>query len=144
MLTIIPLKKIKMPPNGLHLWLSISAHDLPLNSGLVLDTGASQSIFDSEIMKNYLSEIKETFESDFASGVNAMIEKTSYAKLNGPIIGAQKCKDLSVGIMSLEHIQSIYEKFFNLNLCGLIGSDFLEKHKAKIDYKSSNLILYSD
>jgi len=133
-----------MPPNGLHLWLSISAPDLPKNSGLVLDSGASQSIFDSEIMKNYLRDVKETPESDFASGVNAMIEKTSYASLNGVIIGAKKCENLIVGVMNLQHIRNIYDEFFKLNLCGLIGSDFLEKHKAKIDYKLSNLTLYSD
>jgi hypothetical protein len=143
-MTIIPLKKINIPPNGLHLWLSINAADLPLGSGVVIDTGASQTVFDPEVMANYLSDIRENTETDFASGVNAMIEKTQYGYINGPILGAKKCKDLSVGIMSLEHIRSIYEEFFNLNLCGLIGSDFLEKHKAKIDYKSSNLILYSD
>lgn len=143
-MTIIPLKKIKIPPNGLHLWLSLNAPDLPLGSGAVVDTGASQTVFDPEVMEKYLSDIRKNTETDFASGVNAMIEKTQYGYINGPIIGAKKCKDLSVGIMSLEHIQSIYKEFFNLNLCGLIGSDFLEKHKATIDYKSLNLILYSD
>ncbi|MDA3911922.1 MAG: hypothetical protein PF448_11270 [Bacteroidales bacterium] len=144
MLTIIPLKKISLPPNGLHLWLSLSAPDLPSGSGVIIDTGASQTVFDPDIMGNYLSDIRENTETDFASGVNAMIEKTEFGYINEPIIGAQKCKDLSVGIMSLEHIRSIYSEFFGLNLCGLIGSDFLQKYSAKIDYKLSNLTLYSD
>ena len=144
MLTIIPLRKINIPPNGLHLWLSLCAQDFPTDSGVIIDTGASQTVFDPMVMKNYLSDIQQNTESDFASGINAMIEKTEYGVINGPIIGAQKIENLSVGIMNLEHIRGIYKDFFDLNLCGLIGSDFLEKHRAQIDYKSSKLTLYSD
>lgn len=137
-------KKINIPPKGIHLWLNIEGESLPKHSGVIIDTGASMSVFDPEIMKNFLHDIENSLEMDIASGVNADIENPQSGKLSGIHIDGLTIDNLEVGIMNLEHIQGIYESQFNMKLCGLLGSDFLEKFDAQIDYKQSILILYTD
>lgn len=137
-------KKINIPPKGIHLWLNIEGENLPKHSGVIIDTGASMSVFDPEIMKNFLHDIENSLEMDVASGVNADIENPQTGKLSGIQIDGFTIDNLEVGIMNLEHIRNIYKEHFDYIICGLLGSDFLDKFDAQIDYKQSNLILYTD
>ncbi len=137
-------KKINIPPKGIHLWLNIEGKNLANQSGVIIDTGASMSVFDPEIMANFLHDIENSSEMDIASGVNADIENPQTGKLSGIQIDDFIINNLEIGIMNLEHIRSIYEAQFNMTICGLLGSDFLDKFDAQIDYKQSILILYTD
>ena len=48
---------------------------------------------------------------------------------------------LNVVLIDLNHINNMYEKYCQRQICGLLGSDFLLNHHAIIDYQKSLLIL---
>jgi hypothetical protein len=49
--------------------------------------------------------------------------------------------DWTVVLIDLSHVNDLYRKFTDKRVAGLIGSDFLLKHKAIIDYKRRELVL---
>jgi hypothetical protein len=42
---------------------------------------------------------------------------------------------MKVALLDLSHINELYKRATDLEICGLIGGDFLTKHHALIDYK---------
>ena len=61
--------------------------------------------------------------------------------MNTFYLGRLKVENLKVALIDLSHINQLYYKATNLEICGLIGGDFLLKHKAVIDYKKKVLQL---
>jgi len=56
-------------------------------------------------------------------------------------LGDLKCQDWTIALIDLTHVNNIYKKFTDKQVAGLIGSDFLFKFNAIIDYKKSELVL---
>jgi hypothetical protein len=52
-----------------------------------------------------------------------------------------KIEKMQLAVLDLTHINELYSASTDLEICGLLGGDFLVQHKAVIDYKKRRLIL---
>ena len=56
-------------------------------------------------------------------------------------IGNHTIENIHAAIIDLQYVNSLYDKHLHRRVAGLLGSDFLVKHEAIIDYRNKELTL---
>ena len=139
MKTILPIDIVTLgEDNSYHLFVSGVINGLKYD--LLIDTGASHTIFDAALIPE--APASERAEQEIQSaGIHAGELKSSIGHIKKFKIGGLKRVNWTVVLIDLTHVNDLYRKFTDKRVAGLIGSDFLLKHKAIIDYKKRELVL---
>lgn len=106
----------------------------------IIDTGASKTVFDLNRKELYQAEPKETGQAHTV-GVGDKTIHTVTGRLHPFLLDRLAVENLKVALLDLSHINRFYSTAAGLQICGLLGSDFLKKYKAVIDYKKKLLKL---
>jgi len=137
--TILPIDIVTLgEDNSYHLFVSGAINGKKYD--LLIDTGASHTIFDAMLIpeapenKTYKQEIQ-------SAGIHSGELKSSIGHIKKFKLGDLKRTNWTVILIDLTHVNDLYKKFTDKQVAGLIGSDFLLKHKAMIDYKKRELVL---
>ena len=139
MQTKIPLQIIELEEHNFH--IAISCRFFNQTSGMwIVDTGASKTVFDKNKIEFYIhsDDVEEEIHS---AGISDEPLKSTIAILKTLHFEKLKIQDLKVALIDLSHINELYQKKVNIEICGLIGSDFLMKYAATIDFKKQRLVL---
>ena len=137
----IPIKIIELESDNYHLIISTDFAD-GSKENWVIDTGASKTVFDKNLNEHFVPSDNE-IEELHSAGINDQPLTTTLGYLKPFFVGNLEIETAKVALMDLSHINELYSKVSDLEICGLIGSDFLLKYKAVIDYKKQRLILQS-
>ena len=135
-----PLTLINLQDDGFHLLVEIVVFGKKCFA--VLDTGASRSVFDMALIKNNISELAYSEETQattlFAtsSTIQATIPKIKMGRL--------VIHDYETVALDLESVNQAYDQMGHPLIAGIIGSDVLLKYQAVINYKKLKLFLYSE
>ena len=139
MRTILPIDIVSLgEDNSFHLFVNGTIDDRKYD--LLIDTGASHTIFDATLVPE-LSAGETTGQEIQSAGIQAGELKSSIGRIKKFKLGELKRIDWKVVLIDLTHVNDLYRKFTDTRVAGLIGSDFLLKHKAIIDYKKRELVL---
>lgn len=106
----------------------------------VVDTGASKTVFDKNLNEQYVISEEEADQLHTA-GIGEKPIETTLAFLKPFSLGKLNLENLKVALLDLTHINKLYSKATSLQICGLLGGDFLMKHQAEIDYRKKIMIL---
>ena len=139
MKTILPIDIVTLgEDNSFHLFVSSIIDGQKYD--LLIDTGASHTIFDAALISEmpYNERIGKEIQS---MGIHAGELKSSIGRIKKFKLGDLKRVNWTVVLIDLTHINDLYGKFTSKRVAGLIGSDFLLRHKAVIDYKKKELVL---
>ncbi len=135
----IPLQITELEIDNYHIIISgIFTDNKVVN--WVIDTGASKTVFDKNLVE-YYSIIDGESDEIHTAGVEEQPQEISLALLKPMQIGKLNVENLKVALLDLSHINKLYSKATNLKIGGLIGGDFLMKYRAVIDYKKSRLTI---
>ncbi|MDA3815943.1 MAG: retropepsin-like aspartic protease [Prolixibacteraceae bacterium] len=107
----------------------------------VIDTGASKTVFDGNLSEHFDPDELEATEVQSA-GIGEGRVDTQTGILHEICFGEMTLSDWPVAIINLEHINQIYSQFTNIEIAGLLGSDFLLKHQCIIDFQNLEMTLY--
>jgi len=135
----IPLQIVELESENYHLIVEGTFEDGTIINWIV-DTGASKSVFDSNISVRY-QQLDEKTEEIHSAGIGENPLETSIGELESFFLGKLKINTPKMAILDLSHINKLYSTATNLKIAGLIGGDFLKKYQAKIDYKKKVLEL---
>lgn len=135
----IPIDIVELELNNYHPIVSCTFSDGSIGKW-VIDTGASKTVFDKNLSGKFFDNQQET-EELHSAGVNQQPIETTTGYLKSFLLGKLKVDNLKVALLDLSHINKLYSKTTDLEICGLLGSDFLMRYKAVVDYKKSKLIL---
>jgi hypothetical protein len=136
MRTSIPIDIITLETGSYHLVVSGRLNGCRCN--VLLDTGASQTVFD----RSLVTELPEDEQPDIQSaGVIDGDLATSAGIIHRFELGALALIDWRVIAIDLTHLQTVYSNFTDKRVIGLIGSDFLLEHEAVINYGKHRLTL---
>jgi len=137
--TILPIDIVTLgEDNSYHLFVSGSINGRKYD--LLIDTGASHTIFDAALIPEM--PVDETARQEIQSaGIHAGELKSSMGHIKKFKLGDLKRVNWTVVLIDLTHVNDLYQRFSDKRVAGLIGSDFLLKHKAIIDYKKRELVL---
>ena len=139
MKTVLPIDIVTLgEDNSYHLFVSGSINGRKYD--LLIDTGASHTIFDAALIPEM--PVEETPRQEIQSaGIHAGELKSSIGHIKKFKLGDLKRVNWIVVLIDLTHVNELYQRFSDKRVAGLIGSDFLLKHKAIIDYKKRELVL---
>ena len=130
--SIVKLKKVRTG----HFICKVLVNEI--NGKFILDTGASHTCIGLEYEK-YFCLLSESSDELAASASDENIQ-TKQSSENFFEIGSIKKKQNFV-LISLQTVNSALSKQKVKPVHGIIGSDFLEKTKAVIDYEKKNIVL---
>jgi predicted aspartyl protease len=139
MKTILPIDIVTLgEDNSFHLFVRGLINGKEYD--LLIDTGASHTIFDASLIPE--APVSEIESHDIQSaGIHAGELKSSIGHIKKFKLGELKRVNWVVVLIDLTHVNDLYKKFSDKRVAGLIGSDFLLKHNAMIDYKKRVLVL---
>jgi predicted aspartyl protease len=107
---------------------------------LLVDTGASKTVFDSGSIHHYIKNL-ETLQNDKLTtglGTNSMISHK--AIINRIAIGKLELFKFEAVLIDLSHVNNSYEQLNLPNINGVLGSDLLMKFRGVVDYNKKQLI----
>ncbi len=135
----IPLTVIDIEGKGCHILIEALLNGEPLL--LVVDTGASTSVFDLSILQKYSIKNKVVNSEILSTAVGSNELETKVVNIKELSFGKIKIKKYSAVLMDLSHIKTTYSIAGLPNIDGVLGGDILLHYNAKIDYKSAILSL---
>ncbi len=106
-----------------------------------IDTGASKSVFDSNLHAHYLLTQTDNTEVQSA-GIGENPVDTQVGELLYLKVGEIQMNEWPVALIDLSYVNKVYGNFSDSTLVGLLGSDFLVKYDAVIDFRKLELKLY--
>ncbi len=142
LITNIPIEILAIEEDGFHLMLHAKINGKKAN--LIIDTGASRTVFDELMIKKYLPDSYNDFENNekLSTGLGTNTMKSQACTLKSLKLGDLTIKNYLAVILDLTNINESYGHLGLPEIHGVIGGDLLKKYKAVIYYKSQNLKLY--
>ncbi len=136
----IPIHIVELEEDNYHLMVTTLFEDQSEGTW-VIDTGASKTVFDKSL-SGYFDVIDSENSGDMQSaGLGEETIETGVGEIISISLDGFIVKKLRVALIDLTHINNLYEKYTDIKIFGLIGSDFLYKYNAIINYKTKELIL---
>ncbi len=140
MKTIIPIEIFPIEDDGFHLKVSVMINGRPAN--LILDTGASCSVFDEVKIADYVKPESIVEQERLSSGLGTNTMESKKVEVGKFKIGAIEVDSYNAAVLDLTHINLSYEKLGLEPVVGVLGSDILVAYNAVIDYGEKVLELF--
>ncbi len=139
MKSILPLEIILIEDDGYHLMIEVLINGKVAN--MLIDTGASRTVFDISKIRKFLTE--QNFEPNnklsTGLGTNSLESKTTI--IHELELGKISIKYYKSIVIDLEHVNKSY-KLLNLpEIDGVLGSDLLFRYNGIIYYDKGILKL---
>lgn len=139
MTELIPLKFITIESDGVHLLVSVKINNK--KAKMLVDTGASRTVFDITRIVRFTGKKKFGKNEQFSTGLGTNSMQSHNTVLKKLEIGKLKIKDFDAILLDLSHVNDSYEKIGHGTIDGVLGGEILVKHKAVIDYGKKQLKL---
>jgi hypothetical protein len=133
----IPFEIIELETGTFHPLIKAEFKGLE-NYWWVIDTGASKSVFDKNITDYCKPDGANT---NPATGIGKEVLETTLGIIEEFFIADENMGPIKMALVDFSHINKEYSKFTDKKVIGLIGSDFLVKYNATIDFKNKELTL---
>ncbi|MGO3806575.1 MAG: retropepsin-like aspartic protease [Sphingobacterium sp.] len=137
---IIPFEIVELQGDGFHVLIDVELFDKP--SKMVLDTGASKTVFDKQTLLNF-GIPKSTFQNTdiLSAGLGTNKMQSFVLEIPHFRIGNWQVKNYATAVLDLSTINYAYEKMNIAPIIGVLGGDILRLYNAKIDYRKQSLTL---
>jgi hypothetical protein len=133
----IPMFIAELEEETIHLLVPAEMEGLE-NYWWVVDTGASKSVIDRAVADRFVGEESA---GSMATGLGKEMVETTTGLINELKLGGYGFSAIRVAIVDLHHINEEYAKYSDKRIAGLLGSDFLYREKAMIDYQNLTIVL---
>ena len=139
----IPIKIIPIEEEGFHLMINAVINGQKAN--LLIDTGASRSVFDIEKIKKYIGEDQILFEKNekLSTGLGTNTMESQSVIIDELKLGDLIIRNYQAVVLEMSHINQSYAKLNLPGIDGVMGGDLFYQYKVVIDYKRKSLKLYS-
>jgi hypothetical protein len=136
----IPLEVVDLQGDGFHLLVEVVVFGQIFNA--VLDTGASKSAFDMEIISGLAPQDQIIHVPDHhAIGLGTTTMERYYVVCPELKMGDLVINNYEVPVFDLSSIKFAYEKLDLPPVIGVIGGDILMEYDGIINYKNLTLSL---
>lgn len=136
----IPIQILKLDKQSYHLLIEGKINKQPVN--LIIDTGASRSIFDINIPNVIFPDKKDkNADTIHSASISAGSIDNKSGILKSFKLGKLRFHNFPAVLINLDEMNKLYEGVTGKRIHGLLGSDFLLKMDAVINYGKSTLVL---
>ena len=135
----VKFKLVTLEPDNYHIVVKAKIDGHPLN--VIIDTGASHSCFDLDFVRQLSPEISMEDNDGLNVGVGTSDFESKLCSISNFRMGRFLLKKYDIVLLDMSNINQAYEMMRKPLIHGIIGSDFLMKYQAVIDYGSRVLTL---
>lgn len=128
----IEMEICELEKKNFHLFVSLKIGNE--SARLLVDTGASKTVFDSERVLQFVNEKKIKTNDSKSVGLGVADMETKVVKLKDITLGKMQLNKLEVAVLPIGHVNQTYQQIDLPPIDGVLGSDFLMKYKAVINY----------
>jgi len=132
----IRLRVVELEEEGVHI---VCRNGSSSKHWWIIDTGASTSVIDEDFTDQL--EIQNKEETLVTAGIKDSNLQTQYVEVENISLGTHVFRHTKAIKMPLTHINQIYQDCVGIEICGIIGCDFLARHRATIDLNRENIII---
>lgn len=136
----IPIQFIKLE-DGFHLLVKLRVNEK--TARLLIDTGASHTVFDAERIKAFLKNEKMELQDRLSTGLGTNSMQSHAVKIGTFQLGKLTIRNYKAVVIDLSHVNHAYGQLKLHPIDGVLGSDLLKKFKANIDFGKRRLVLTS-
>lgn len=138
----IPIRLIPIEEDGFH--LMVTAYINRKKANLLIDTGASKTVFDLQRIRNFIPEGEHSFERNphMSTGLGSSTIESHMTTLKAFRIGDISLKDFPTVLLDMAVVNQSYALLGIPAIDGVIGSDLLKTLRAQINFLSSSLKMY--
>ena len=140
MRTEIPIKILKLE-GGFHLLISLRINGKP--ASVLIDTGASHTVFDKTRINSFLTSEKIEKHDKLSTGLGTSSMKSHLVAIGKISLGKLEIINYRSVVIDLSHVNTAYSQMKYKPIDGVLGSDILKKYKGVIDYGKRTLRLNS-
>ena len=108
---------------------------------LLIDTGASKTVFDKGRLLKFVSETGFTTLGKLSTGLGTAKMETQSALLKKFQVGKLTIQKYETIVIDLSHVNETYARLDLPAIDGVLGSDLMVKYDALIDYKKKKMTL---
>lgn len=108
---------------------------------LLIDTGASRTVFDEERIRIFLDDDNESFEKidKLSTGLGTSSMESHQLVLREFRLGESIFKEYSAIVLNMEHVNHSYNIIGEPPIDGVLGGDLLQELKVTIDYRKKEM-----
>lgn len=136
----IALQSVFISDDGLHLHIEVKINELP--AIMVLDTGATHTVFDIDKIEMLTQKKTRNVNGRYSAGLGASEIQSKKIKINSLQLGNYVIKEQSFTCLPLTHLNQGYQSLDIAEVIGVIGSDLMYTFGAHIDYADCVLTLF--
>jgi predicted aspartyl protease len=135
----IKLFLIPIEEDGFHIFADVIINSMPAR--LLIDTGASRTVFDAERIKAFLQRRKSKFRKidKLSTGLGTSTMESHEVKLEEFSVGPTTFVDYQAVALNMEHVNQSYRMLGYPEIDGVLGGDLLYELKATIDYRKKEM-----
>lgn len=137
--TNIPILLTAIEDDGFHLMIDVEVNGIPAR--MLIDTGASRSVFDLERITQFFAEKDPEMEvnEQLSTGLGTREMQSQVVGLDEFKLGDLSIKNYPAVVINLSHVNLSYKELKLDPIDGVLGSDILVKYGAVIDYKKMSM-----
>jgi predicted aspartyl protease len=133
----LPIQLLLIEDDGVHLLVEAKAGRRKVR--LIVDTGASRTVFDKTRMEELFPNQKIQQSNALTTGLGTNSFPGATAKLSSLRLGDLKINNLPVLVLDLSHVNASYVALGFEPFDGVLGSDLMLEYNALIDFQASML-----
>lgn len=133
----IKLEAAEIEANNYHLFLTLKVNGHKCR--LLLDTGASRTVFDSERVLRFVKPDKIKANESKSVGLGVAEMETKVVKLKHITRGKLIIPKMEVAVLPIGHVNQTYAQIGLEPIDGVLGSDFLMAYEAVINFGKCTL-----
>lgn len=135
--TILPIQLLVIEDDGIHLMIQASINNK--KARLLIDTGASKTVFDKARIGKFIDENEFELNEKLSTGLGTNSMQTHSAAIKKIQFGELVIKNFKTIVLDLSHVNESYGKLGFPVIDGVLGSDVMMQYNALIDYQSKEL-----
>jgi hypothetical protein len=137
--TSLPIELLFIEDAGYHLLIKVKVNGK--TATLLIDTGASKTVFDKGRLSKFVNEESFTTLDKLSTGLGTAKMETQSAVLKKFQLHKLKLLTYETIVIDLSHVNHTYAKLDLPAIDGVLGSDIMVKYHAVIDYKKKMITL---
>lgn len=136
---LLKLKLLRIDLLGCH--LSVDGKINGKKAHLIIDTGASQTVFDRKRISRFIGHKDFQKAESLSTGLGTNDMESHLVEVPGLHLGELEIRGETMVLLDLSHVNQTYKAMKLKPIDGVIGGDLLKRFKAVIDYGKKELIL---
>jgi predicted aspartyl protease len=137
--TTLPFELLFIEDAGYHLLIKVKVNGK--SASLLIDTGASKTVFDKEKVQRFVKESSFTILGKLSTGLGTAKMETHSVVMKKIQLGKLAITEFETIVIDLSHVNQTYLRLDLPEIDGVLGSDVMLKYNAVIDYKKRKLSL---